>query len=545
VLFAPLLSTCLCVSLLILHPVLSVMSCIDVDRIVNNIGLALRRALVQIALVAVQQVEEEQKTLVAPPAPPPPKKKRKPVAVPSQSKPKKRKVVLPFWNEHSEALSNRLPAQTVAKSVEFGGSNRSWTCNRESRLVPLTKNKYLPRFPLPWSDWDPDDWKQELKAVRIRVYPTKEQKKTLSEWFGVCRWTYNQVADAINNKSVFANKKAMRAAFVNNDNFKEQNTFVKDVPYAIRDEAMNDALKALKSWQAKKKENQKGGFHLKFRSRSDPVQTMTALKKQWGLRSGLLSKVFSSTVLKSYNKRYPLPIELPHDSRFIRDKNKRYFLCMPIDRENRERPCTRKVVAIDPGVRTFITTYDQDGEVHEWGKGDRTLLYKLAIHVDRLNKKAAKAKHASRRRIKKAIGRIYDRIRNLVDDVHKKAAKWLCENHELILIPAFESQAMTKKGERRIHSKTVRSMMHWSHYRFRQRLLFKATEYVVDVRVVTEEYTSKTCGVCGVIHQHLGGSKHFKCPSCKWSCDRDINGARNILLKYLSEKDAGLIVSTR
>jgi hypothetical protein len=32
-----------------------------------------------------------------------------------------------------------------------------------------------------------------------------------------------------------------------------------------------------------------------------------------------------------------------------------------------------------------------------------------------------------------------------------------------------------------------------------------------------------------------GGSKVFKCPSCSWQIDRDINGARNILIRFLSE----------
>lgn len=371
------------------------------------------------------------------------------------------------------------------------------------------------------------------------MYPTKAQRQTLQQWFGVCRWTYNRVAAAINNKTVFANKKAMRAAFVNASNFVTDNTFVTEVPYDIRDEAMNDALKALKAWKAKKKENQKGGFHLKFRSRFDPVQSLTVLSKHWGHTSGPMSRLFSATALKAYDNRYPLPVELPHDSRFLRDKRRRYFLCMPIATEQRPTAVAGgKIVAIDPGVRTFLTTYDQDGEVHEWGKGDQTQLYKLAVHVDRLNKKAGSARHASRRRIKKAIGRIYDRIRNLVDDVHKKAAKWLCEHHAVVLIPAFSSQGMVKKGERRIHTKTVRNMLHWSHYRFRQRLRFKAGEYPgVEVKVVTEEYTTRTCGVCGHVRPRFGG-KHFLCPSCKWRCDRDVNGARNILLKYLSEVQA-------
>ena len=51
-------------------------------------------------------------------------------------------------------------------------------------------------------------------------------------------------------------------------------------------------------------------------------------------------------------------------------------------------------------------------------------------------------------------------------------------------------------------------------------------------------YRSKTCGFCGYIHKKLGGSKVFCCPQCKTNLDRDINGARNILLRYLTKKES-------
>ena len=70
-------------------------------------------------------------------------------------------------------------------------------------------------------------------------------------------------------------------------------------------------------------------------------------------------------------------------------------------------------------------------------------------------------------------------------------------------------------------------------------LIHKAREYPwCRVVICTEEYTSKTCGFCGYIHKKLGGSKVFCCPQCKTNLDRDINGARNILLRYLTKKES-------
>ena len=83
-----------------------------------------------------------------------------------------------------------------------------------------------------------------------------------------------------------------------------------------------------------------------------------------------------------------------------------------------------------------------------------------------------------------------------------------------------------------------RISMTLSHCRFRQYLSHKSCEYPwCKVVICTEEYTSKTCGCCGVINRNLGSLKTFKCPSC---IDRDVNGARNVLLKYITENKSQL-----
>jgi putative transposase len=73
--------------------------------------------------------------------------------------------------------------------------------------------------------------------------------------------------------------------------------------------------------------------------------------------------------------------------------------------------------------------------------------------------------------------------------------------------------------------------MCWAHYRFRERLLFKSRENGAKVAVVDESWTSKTCSCCGGLDHKLGGKKTYKCKFCNAIIDRDINGAKNILLK--------------
>jgi putative transposase len=92
---------------------------------------------------------------------------------------------------------------------------------------------------------------------------------------------------------------------------------------------------------------------------------------------------------------------------------------------------------------------------------------------------------------------------------------------------------MVLKSKRKINRKSARNMLTWSHYQFAQHLIQMAERKNVLVIRLSEAYTSKTCGSCGHIHKKLGGSKVFKCPNCQTNILRDVNGARNIMLRAL------------
>ena len=50
-------------------------------------------------------------------------------------------------------------------------------------------------------------------------------------------------------------------------------------------------------------------------------------------------------------------------------------------------------MALDPGVRTFQTCYDTDGNVTEWGVGDMNALLKGGYDADRLDGRMKKEKN--------------------------------------------------------------------------------------------------------------------------------------------------------
>ena len=92
-------------------------------------------------------------------------------------------------------------------------------------------------------------------------------------------------------------------------------------------------------------------------------------------------------------------------------------------------------------------------------------------------------------------------------------------------------RAKNGSWKRKIGKSVVRRMLLWAHYEFRQKLLWVAKRHGTTVVIVNEAYTSKTCSSCGWQNHKLGKKKTFRCSNCDLDMDRDINAARNILLR--------------
>lgn len=184
-----------------------------------------------------------------------------------------------------------------------------------------------------------------------------------------------------------------------------------------------------------------------------------------------------------------------------------------------------EIVALDPGVRTFQTTYSPDGTSQKFGDQASCRIFRLMKYIDKLSILKDRRSRKKRLRMERRIG-------NIVDEMHWKVARELVTKYDTIIIPPFETQKMARKwNKRKINKTTVRMMLRLAHYRFRMKLIHMANKLGSHVVVCTEEYTSKTCGHCSNIHHDLGSAKKFKCPQCAIVLDRDGNGARNICLK--------------
>ncbi|MEC4819124.1 MAG: transposase [Scytonema sp. PMC 1069.18] len=337
----------------------------------------------------------------------------------------------------------------------------------------------------------------------------------IRQWFGVSRFVYNQTIELLRDGVVKANWKAIKGEILNG-----LPDWCKETPYQIKSIAIKDACQAVSN--AKLKFKKTGEVNrVSFKSRKSPKQSCYIPK------SAVSEKGIYHTILGEVKYKETFPSNFGDCRLVCADGD--YYLTIPEESLQLETENQGRVVALDPGIRTFFTFFSESS--FGWlGKNANIKIQKLCFKLDELCSAISKTTGQLKRRLKKAANRVRAKIKNLVSELHKKTAKFLVENFDVILLPTFETSQMSKKGKRRIRAKSVRQMLTLSHYQFKQFIKHKAFEHNKIVLDVDEAYTSKTVSWTGEMMK-IGGSKIIKSPSTGQTMDRDLNGARGIFLR--------------
>jgi len=299
-----------------------------------------------------------------------------------------------------------------------------------------------------------------------------------------------------------------------------------DTPYKVKQMAIDDACTAVNN--AIKKAKKTGQFQeVHFRSRKAKRDSFYIPKSALSYsKDGILRGIFIKSLGELYFSE-TVNFQIESDCKFT-FQDGRYFLSIPIKSKIKQvRPDNQRLslVALDPGVRTFLTAYDSQ-KTFKIGEHDFKTIFKILLQLDKTISKKSLTKGSKNKRIYNRLILNYKfRVRNLVKELHNQTAIMLVKNYDEILLPEFKTSKMVKK----LHSKTCRSMLTWSHFSFKQHLIFKAKEYSSKVTIVNEAYTSKTCTNCMTI-QNIGGKEQWKCRVCGFEHDRDISASRNIYI---------------
>ena len=433
-----------------------------------------------------------------------------------------------------------------------------------------------------------------VRARTFRLRLDKEQRRTLSNWMGGARYTFNAALAAIKRKDIkFSDGiSALQRRFVGGKQnartsgapdprvgeLVAQKPWLKQTPSAIRRDALKDLIDAQKSNLAKlenaQNARQRHRWRLKFRKRTNPSAWTITIQEQnigtvasiprpctrhkddakndhVGRRTWTSVTVFPRAMAKPLLLTRMVPGNaIAGAIKITRNRRGQYHAIVPLKTPWDEIPTAkpmaeRKVVALDSGSRAFQTCYSPSDGCSEYCAKSMgyNRVFDEALKCDRVVSQLARddLTNLERKRLNGRRHRLHDRCRNMTTDLHRRVAHDLLARYDTILIPSFETGRMTRKRNlpegmvRKLNSKAARALLGLRHFAFRQALVARSQMLGKEVCVVGEEYTTKTCGACGALHNKIGSSETFRCPSCTYMCGRDENAARNIFLKHIRE----------
>lgn len=389
------------------------------------------------------------------------------------------------------------------------------------------------------------DTKIVLRARKVKIYPTRTQMKKLKQWFGVSRLVYNRALNDIKENKEEINFIKLRNKHVTKKNNPIPNEFEFEVPKDVRAESVRDLVKNFKTAFSNLKKNNINKFKMGYKSKKSDRSCIVVSKSAIKVPKPKLKVNKKKTRLKVFptflgkngiklcnDKKTQKALQnldkFKNDCRLLYDRGE-YFLIIPLEKKLKTPSLNQFSCALDPGVRNFQTIYSPANTLSIEMK--KELKRKLFLKLDKL--RGLKAKNLiSESKFKTKYYKIQKRIEHLVDEMHYKLINFLLNNFKVIHIPKFETKPISQKLK--FNKSTNRDLFNQRHYTFRTRLLHSSGDGF-KINVCNEAYTSKTCTWCGTMNDKLGRSETFNCAKCKLSINRDINGARNIFLKYESK----------
>ena len=345
------------------------------------------------------------------------------------------------------------------------------------------------------------------------------------------RFTYNQTVQRIENGDK-VNKMQLRNIVVTRKNnpFFDDKEWLLETPKAVRQQAVFEACKSYKTCFSNLKAKNIKRFKMRYKSKKTKTWTIGIER---AVKKGQTTKTVD--ILPSFLGNVRHYGDLPFDGgptadcSIHKDVRGRHFLQVPLKKQVKRAVYDEKpVVALDPGVRKFLTGFRSDAMAFTLGENFASKLMTILKYIDIIDSQMKAASCKQRQRLRKKKMHLYGKYKDLRDEFHWKVINWLTSDHSLILIPHLQTQKLSQSSR----TKGNREMLAVGHYTFLEKLKCKCKERNVGLMIVDEAYTTKTCGCCGSL-VNVGSSETFCCSSCTYSADRDVNGARNILLKHM------------
>jgi len=363
------------------------------------------------------------------------------------------------------------------------------------------------------------------KAFKFRIYPTKGQESTLTEWLNTCRILYN--LSLSERKEAYELDKSSINYYDQANALKEGkrgNGYLNAVHSQVLQEVLKRLDKAFQNFFRRVKRGEKPGYP-RFKA-EDRFNSFTFPQSGFKIEAGklVLSKIGAIKLVQHRE----IPAEGIIKTCAIKRAVDQWYVSFTIELPDVETEMPigiKTAVGIDLGLTDMATL--STGEKIDNPKWLRGSEKKLAKEQRRLARK--KRGSSNRKKQKAIVGMVHRKIRNQQNDFHHKISNGLVADYDLIV---FEDLLVRNMVKNKYLAKSI-SDAGWNE--LVSFVSYKAEEAGKMVELVNPNGTSQLCSGCGAeVRKSLAVRTH-RCPHCGLVMDRDENAAINILNRGLEK----------
>lgn len=374
------------------------------------------------------------------------------------------------------------------------------------------------------------------KGIKVRLYPTDEQKVLIDKTIGRVRFVYNQtLADCKQSYEQSKHFPSQNDRIKNLVPLKEKYEFLKEVDSHALQQSVRDFNSALNNFfknrnhfgfpKFKSKHHSKQSYRTTYNERNAKVLDNRHIKLP---KLGII-KTKHFDIPKAY-KIFNITVE--------KTSTNKYYASICIETEVLPLPKTGKQVGFDLGLMDLLI--GSDGTRFERPKFDYLNKDKLAKEQRKLSKMRTKLKKANLnldecknyQKQKHKVAKLYEHIANSAKDFNHKLSRKLVEEYDFIAMEDLNVSGMLKNRKLAYSVSDVR----WTQ--LLNFIQYKCNWYGKEFKQVDRFYaSSKICSCCGTYHKDIVNSlliREWTCPDCGARHNRDVNAAKNILAQALS-----------
>ncbi len=373
-------------------------------------------------------------------------------------------------------------------------------------------------------------------CLKIRLYPTKAQAHELEETLETCRLVYNSL---VNDRKFQYDTAQVSVGRYDQQAYlpawKKKNPELGKVYSQVLQDVVHRVDLAFSAFFDRVQKGETPGFpRIKGSGQYDSITYTQKASFKVGESSVHLAKI-GQVKAKIHRKPWG---EVKNCT--IRRINGKWSASLCQEVEPEYLPRSAEAVGIDVGLKTFAAFSDGTFiENPRFFRKDEKALAKAQRKLAKQIKSASGQKrgsrelkfcNAERRKARKVVSRIHERIRNRRHDFCHQNARRIVNRFGIIAVEKLSVKTML--GNHCL----AKSIADASWSQFRLVLTSKAESAGREIIAVNPAYTSQDCSGCGYRPDGLEGRTKKKlydrwhlCPMCGLSVDRDTNAAVNIL----------------